>query len=154
MPRIISVKSRQLTVTAPDQTKERVIARLGSLATATHAISAVANDIDEGSALTVNVAANNIRAGSTLRWRILDRPEDFSASTGLVAVSQPFAELEQHWTTPGSYAWTVPEGVTSISAVLVGGGTAGGPDSRAGGGAVRIIWGSGRAFPSTNTADV
>ena len=36
-------------------------------------------------------------------------------------------------------------GISSISVVAVGGG---------GGGALRIIWGPGRSFPSTSTEDV
>lgn len=35
---------------------------------------------------------------------------------------------QQAWTTPGTYSWTVPEGVTSVCAVCVGGGGAGGYD--------------------------
>lgn len=60
------------------------------------------------------------------------------------------------FTTVGTTTWTVPDGVTSISAV--GGGktvdqnvanaTSGGQ------GAVRIIWGEGRAYPATNTGNV
>jgi len=46
------------------------------------------------------------------------------------------------YTTPGTYSFVVPSGVTSVSAVAIGGG----------GGAVRIIWGAGREFPSTNVA--
>jgi hypothetical protein len=43
----------------------------------------------------------------------------------------------------------------SITVIVGAGGLAGGVDSRDGAeGAVRIIWGPGRAFPSTNTADV
>jgi len=46
------------------------------------------------------------------------------------------------YTTPGTYSFVVPSGVTSVSAVAIGGG----------GGGVRIIWGAGREFPSTNVA--
>lgn len=45
-------------------------------------------------------------------------------------------------TAPGTYTKTY------------GGGAAGGVNEQGGGGAVRIIWGTNRAFPSTNTADV
>ena len=87
MPRIASVTSKQLTVADPFQTKERVVARLGSLAAATYAVAGAANNIDEGSALTINITTANIRNGSVLRWRIIDRPEDFDVNTGLVTVS-------------------------------------------------------------------
>lgn len=120
---------------------------------------------------------------------------------------------QQEFTTPGTYTWTAPTGVTSVCVVCVGGGgggsvTEGGPGGGVGiygqgangaggagsgsspgqggsggttsvtsiggvyggggrarvdvarpagagaGGAVRIIWGGGRFFPATNTADV
>jgi hypothetical protein len=76
---------------------------------------------------------------------------------------------QQEYITAGSFSFTVPAGVTSICAVTVGGGGqggatinnglstggGGGTDGNNGGtGAVRIIWGAGRAFPSTNTGDV
>ena len=47
------------------------------------------------------------------------------------------------YTTSGTYSWVAPDGVNSVCVVCVGGG-----------GAVRIIWGPGRAFPSTNTGDM
>jgi hypothetical protein len=87
MPRIASVTSKQLTVADPFQTKERVVARLGSLAAATYAVAGAANNIDEGSALTINITTANIRNGGVLRWRIIDRPTDFSASTGTVVIT-------------------------------------------------------------------
>jgi hypothetical protein len=44
-------------------------------------------------------------------------------------------------------------GTSSVSGLYGGGGVLGGT-SKGGNGAVRIIWGAGRSFPSTNTADV
>lgn len=63
------------------------------------------------------------------------------------------------FTTVGTTTWTVPDGVTSISAVCVGGGGKTSDSSTAsatsgGQGAVRIIWGEGRAYPATNTGNV
>lgn len=82
---------------------------------------------------------------------------------------------QQEYTTPGTYEWVAPEGVTSVSVVAVGGGGGGGasntggayggggggqsndsrntPGAYGGSGAVRIIWGEGRSFPSTLTED-
>ena len=84
--------------------------------------------------------------------------------TGSISVQVPgLAPASQiAYTTPGTYTWTVPAGVTTISAVGVGGG-AGSPYSNSNtaqagaGGAVRIIWSGGsgvtRQYPSTNTQD-
>lgn len=44
------------------------------------------NNGDEGSPYTFNIKTDNVRAGTLLRWRILDRPEDFTTSTGTVTV--------------------------------------------------------------------
>ena len=119
---------------------------------------------------------------------------------------------QQEFTTPGTYSWTAPAGVTSVSVVAIGpgatnagggggltwanglsvtpvqsytvvvgaggytgdgstyfssfngtacvarGGTSGGGGvyggtNKGAGGAVRIIWGNGRAFPSTGTSN-
>jgi hypothetical protein len=52
--------------------------------------------------------------------------------------------------TDGGYGGGAPN--YDYAGGLYGGGA--GLDSNGGGGAVRIIWGTGRAFPSTNTADI
>ncbi len=57
-----------------------------------------------------------------------------------VAAASPSGQ--QAYTTAGTFSWTAPAGVTSVCVVCVGGG------------AVRIIWGTGRAFPSTNTGNL
>ncbi len=44
----------------------------------------------------------------------------------MMAAAQPKPVGQIEWTTPGTYYWTVPDNVYSISAVLVGGGGAGG----------------------------
>ena len=84
---------------------------------------------------------------------------------------------QQAFITAGTFTFTVPIGITSISVVAVGGGGGGaegannaevagggggggggGDDNNDGGngagGALRIIWGPGRSFPSTSTEDV
>lgn len=93
--------------------------------------------------------------------------------SGSVSLKIPLTVAEPgqvEYTTVGTFTFTVPENVTSISAVAVGGGGNGtkqgsnnhgggggggaaGPGSfnypRLGGrGAVRIIWGGGRSYPS------
>ena len=52
-----------------------------------YAVSGAANNVDESSALTINITTANISNGTVLGWRILDRPEDFDVNTGLVTVS-------------------------------------------------------------------
>lgn len=70
---------------------------------------------------------------------------------------------QEAYTTPGTYSWVAPSGVTSVCVVCVGGGGGGGgqsndsrntPGCNGGSGAVRIIWGRDRAFPDTDTADI
>jgi uncharacterized membrane protein len=51
------------------------------------------NNIDEGSALTFTVSTANVSDGTVLRWRILDRPEDFAVSTGLVTINSNSATI-------------------------------------------------------------
>lgn len=93
--------------------------------------------------------------------------------------SQVIAPGQVEYTVAGTYSWVVPAGVTTVCAVLPLGGGAGaltGSNSQNGGGAgggwstgygataaqyevgavgaARIIWGTGRAFPSTNTGNL
>jgi hypothetical protein len=51
---------------------------------------------------------------------------------GLGTIDAPFGEAL--YTTPGTYSWVAPAGVTSVSAVAVGGGGIGGQANSAGGG--------------------
>ena len=89
---------------------------------------------------------------------------------------------EEEWTTSGTYSWTCPANVNQVSVVCIGGGGRGGVQefSSAGGagggggpynvggaygggvagdkqigqqGAVRIVWGENRLFPSTNVSE-
>ena len=55
---------------------------------------------------------------------------DTSASSFSLSFIPPQAEF----TTPGTYSWTAPEGVTSVSVVAVGGGGSGGYTGTGGGG--------------------
>ena len=78
--------------------------------------------------------------GNTYSFRV-------SASDGGAATERTFSFVatgiapgEAVFTTPGTYDWTVPEGVTSVSAVCVGGGASGsyyGNGSAGGGGGLR-----------------
>ena len=58
-------------------------------------------------------------------------------------IAAAFAGNYAVFTTPGSSSWTVPSGVTSISAVAIGGGGAGASTGQAGGG------GGGLAYQSS-----
>jgi hypothetical protein len=87
MPLISSVASKQLTVNDPYQHKERIVVRLGSLPAAACSRGSGPYNTNEGSALTISFNTTNISAGTVLRWRILDRPEDFSINTGLFTIT-------------------------------------------------------------------
>jgi len=59
------------------------------------------------------------------------------------------------FTEPGTYYWIIPDGVTSVCALCVGAGAGGanvwangGNAGVGGGGAVRVIWGAGKSYPS------
>ena len=73
----------------------KAIARLTSsgsiqqetLPVATYSQGAGDNNINEGSALTVTISTTNVSAGTVLRWRILDRPDDFAVNTGLFTIT-------------------------------------------------------------------
>jgi hypothetical protein len=54
------------------------------------------------------------------------------SKTGVNIPFTPAGEIE--YTTPGTYTWTVPAGITSVSAVAVGGGGGGGSTWSSGGG--------------------
>lgn len=52
-----------------------------------------------------------------------------------LTVTVPVIQGQVEFTTPGTYSWTVPTGVTAISAVVIGGGGGGADASNNGGGA-------------------
>jgi hypothetical protein len=54
-------------------------------------------------------------------------------SGGTSATSSP-TTMQAEYTTPGSYMWTAPAGVTTVSVLAIGGGGAGGSSVRGGGG--------------------
>lgn len=56
---------------------------------------------------------------------------------GLGSLEQPFGEIS--FTTPGTYTWTAPAGVTSVSAVVVGAGGMGAQNTFGGGGGA-LAW--------------
>ncbi len=97
------------------------------------------------------------------------------------AIQPVSATGQQQWTTPGIYQWLCPADVYAVCAITVGGGANGqsvatyangGNGGNYGGGAggaiydpgtvngtgapgaVRLIWGPGRAFPSTLTGNL
>jgi hypothetical protein len=51
-----------------------------------------------------------------------------------------FPEGQEEFTTPGTYSWTAPEGVTLVSVVAVGGGAGGGYNSNSSGGGGALAW--------------
>ena len=172
--------------------------------------------IISGTDLNGAVSGNNptisMHVGDTVQFQ---QPPTGSMFAQITAVSSP---QNSTYTTPGSYSWTCPTGVTSVCVVAVGGGGVGNDATNGGGagggggygggyrgggvglqgegssglgcgnyagvqcfgggtpgsggttnmyggggsgagavggsGAVRIIWGAGRSFPSTNTADL
>lgn len=58
----------------------------------------------------------------------------FIGTTTSYQLASSVAAGEQAYTTPGSYSWTCPDGVTSVSVVCVGGGGGGGSTGFSGGG--------------------
>lgn len=118
MPRLTSFSNRQLTAIArPRQITDPPPAPVSA------AITAAADNIDEGSALTFTVTTSNIQDLESLSWRILDNPGDFTVSAATATLTT--SDTEQEWTSPGTYQFTVPAGVTLISALVIGGGGAG-----------------------------
>mgnify|MGYP005619689857 FL=1 len=60
----------------------------------------------------------------------------------LITDTQPAVPGQAEWTTPGTYNWTVPAGVTEVSILCVGGGGGGGsasPQDADGGGGLSLI---------------
>ena len=74
-------------------------------------------------------------------------PQSIYDNGGMIGVTLDFADTdtygggsvtypagEAEYTTPGTYSWTAPEGITSVSVVAVGGGGGGGSTGGSGGG--------------------
>jgi hypothetical protein len=59
---------------------------------------------------------------------------NIDTSTSSFSLSFVGGPGQQEYTTPGTYSWTVPDGITSVSVVCVGGGGSGGTHGTGGGG--------------------
>ena len=53
----------------------------------TYSQSASSNNTNEGSALTITINTINVSDGTVLRWRVLDRPEDFAVNTDVFTIT-------------------------------------------------------------------
>jgi hypothetical protein len=96
--------------------------------TATVTVNSSSSDFNYNAAVSTTTVEHSFHNYVSLNSQFEQR---FGAA--IVGVTG-FVVDEQEFTTPGSYTWTVPEGVTAISAVAVGGG---------GGGSQKIAGGSG-----------
>jgi hypothetical protein len=165
----------------------------------TYALTPAANNINEGSALTLNVSGANITNG-TYYWSIDSNAGDFSATSGSFTITSnagsftvtPTADSttegaetftvsirsgstsgtilatttnltindtsitpvigQAAYTTAGTYSWTAPAGVTSVSAVCVGGG--GSWCVLSDGAGFKAQWGAGGALAYANSISV
>lgn len=62
-------------------------------ASPTYAISPAANNVDEGSALTLSVTTTNVSNGTSLYWKV-SRPDDFSSDAGNVTITNNAGSLQ------------------------------------------------------------
>jgi uncharacterized delta-60 repeat protein len=53
----------------------------------TYSQGAGGNNTNEGSALTITINTTNVNDGTVLRWRILDRPNDFAVNTDVFTIT-------------------------------------------------------------------
>ena len=53
----------------------------------TYSQGAGGNNTNEGSALTITINTTNVNDGTLLRWRILDRPNDFAVNTDVFTIT-------------------------------------------------------------------
>ena len=89
----------------------------------TYSITPAATDIDEGSALTVNVATTNVADATTLYWTIESNASDFGTTNGSFAITSdagsftvtPTADA----TTEGAETFTVSIRTASITGTVV-----------------------------------
>lgn len=120
-----------VTFTAPTDTggltitQYRVTSNPGSITTTGSSSPVIATGLTAGTSYTFTVAAQN-----SLGYG----PESAASNS-----AAPEATGQVAYTTPGSYTWTAPAGVTSISAFLVGSGWAAGSADGGGGGGTRWI---------------
>lgn len=80
---------------------------------------------------TSGVTGLTIGASATLRWTISNSP--CAASTDDVIINA--IACADSYTTPNTYVWVCPAGVTNVNVVCIGGGAGSGASSGAGGGA-------------------
>jgi len=100
--------------------------------------SSLPSSISEGSSGTVNVSTVGVANGTTIYWSAV----------------VPSDSGEEVFTTPGTYEWTAPPGVTSVSAVAVGGGGSGSVAGTLGGTVYRGAGGGGGGLGWRNNISV
>ena len=86
----------------------------------------IVNGNDLNGAVSGNNPTINIHVGDTVEFQ---QPPSSSMFCQITAVSSPQNSV---YTTPGSYSWTCPAGVTSVCVVAIGGGGAGSNGNTAG----------------------
>lgn len=109
---------------------------------------------------SITVPANTLSANTGyqawVRYRTSTGAVTAWGSAGFTTLAVPAAMAgEMSWTTPGSYTWTVPDGVTSASALVVdgsGGTVAFGSVSVEGSGGVVTLLSSAHALPLTSSS--
>jgi hypothetical protein len=72
--------------------------------------------------------------GATYAYPIERAIVSTSETSGASSGGTPIVTVQQEYTTPGSYMWTAPEGVTRVTVLAIGGGGAGGSSIKGGGG--------------------
>lgn len=108
---------------------------------------------------SISVPANTLSANTGyqawVRYRTSTGAVTAWGSAGFTTLAVPAAMAgEMSWTTPGSYTWTVPDGVTSASALVVdgsGGTVAFGSVSVEGSGGVVTLLSGAHALPLTSS---
>lgn len=101
--------------------------------------SIVEQSMDDASNLTSYTVTATLTTSTTYYIRVRHTGSSYGDSDWSSTISVTTASVFQGqatFTTDGYTAWTIPEGVTSISAVVIAGGGQGGPTGGAGGGLV------------------
>jgi hypothetical protein len=103
------------------------------------------NFMSNGEAILFTLAADVLSEGNETLQLTLDQWPNANISVTLNDTSNTGSQVQ--FTTPGTYSWIAPLGVTSVSAVAVGAGGSGGFSCGGGGGA--LSWSNASVIPGT-----
>ena len=144
-PDVVTWSSPANNTTYTNAIGDSLTINLSAVSAAGRSISYTANTLPAGLSLSGNVISGNVTTAQTVT-SLITATANTTNKSATRTLNFTIASLsgQQEYTTPGTYSWVAPAGVTSVCVVCVGGGGAGFSSTvnsnLAGGGGAGLGW--------------